>query len=266
MIISKFNKVTDTKIDFPMTRERYLSTWKVFRSVSNENQITAKHILSLDSWENVHSILDLGCGDGLITKSIVLESETDIEKVILLDPDKEMLDEAYMHLTEINLVPEVNKVVSKFEEYLANNLITTDVVLAVHLVYLITPDSFRRLIESMPIGKKLILVLDDEGSVFTKLWQKTAPKYIERSNYVRQYLLSLPKNYQIQKSKITSKIINPLKHRSEIKDSLLSLMSYSDFTLMSKDQKRFVEDCVAENIYGRFLECTSACFEILKVG
>lgn len=265
MVIIKSNTVRDNKIDFPMTRERYLSTWKVFRSISNENHITANHILSLDSWENINSILDLGCGDGLITKSIVLNSPEQINKVILLDPDKEMLDEAYLHLTELGIVPDVEKEISKFEDYLNNNIINADVVLAIHLVYLITPNSFRSLIENLPIGKKLILILDDPGSVFTKLWHHTAPKYIERSNYVRNYLSAISENFKIEKTTITSKIINPLIQRTDIKESLLSLMSYSDFLLMDEASRRFVENCVSENVTGRFLECTSACYEIMKI-
>lgn len=265
MIISKSNIVKDNKIDFPMTRERYLSTWKVFRSISDENHITATHILSLDSWENINSILDLGCGDGLITKSIVLNSSAQIDKVMLLDPDKEMLEEASLNLTELGVVPEVERRVSKFEDYLTNHSITVDVILAIHLVYLITPESFRLLIENLPVGKKLILVLDDEGSVFTQLWEQTAPKYVERSRYVRQYLTELHGQCSINKTTITSKIINPLIQRTDIKDALLSILSYSDFSLMDTACKNFVEACVAENVSGRFLQCTSACYEIMKI-
>jgi len=265
MVISKYNTVKDNKIDFPMTRERYLSTWKVFRAISNENYITATHLLSLQTWNNIRSILDLGCGDGLITKSIVLNSQEPIDKVILLDPDKEMLEEAYLHLTELSIVPEVDKEVSKFENYLSTHIINVDVVLAIHLVYLITTEIFRSLIENLPVGKKLILVLDDEGSVFTKLWKQTAPKYVERSNYVREYLTGISDHYMIEKTTITSKIINPIVQRTDIKESLLSLMSYSDFTLMDKNSRSFVENCVSENVSGRFLECASACYEIIKI-
>ena len=265
MITSKFVTVKDKKIDFPMTRERYLSTWKVFRSISDENIITANHILSLPSWDQVNTILDLGCGDGLITKSIVLKSPEQVDKVILVDPDKEMLDEAYIHLTEIGIVPDVERVSSKFEDCVNKYIAQTDIVLAVHLVYLITPESFRVLIDSLPVGKKMILVLDHEGSVFTKLWKHTAPKYAHRSAYVRKYLDNISSDYSIQRSVITSKIINPLKQRPDIKDAILSLMCYSDYSLMGVNSRQFVDACVASNVTGRFVECASACYEIFKL-
>jgi trans-aconitate methyltransferase len=258
-------EVAITNIDFPMSRERYLSTWKIFRAISDENFITANHLLSLDSWDNIQSVLDLGCGDGLISKSLVLNSPQQINKVILVDPDGEMVNEAEMHLSEIGIVDDVEKHLSGFETCFDVCVLKVDVVLAVHLVYLITTEAFQRLIDRLPVGKKLILVLDDESSIFTKLWKRTATKYAQRSEYVRNYLDNLHNEYSVKKTVITSKLVNPLVQRTDVKDALLSLMSYSDYLLMDNNSKMFVENCVKDNLSGRFVECRSACYEIVKV-
>jgi hypothetical protein len=247
-----------------MPREKYLSSWKIFRAISNENEVTANHILSLKSWEDINSILDLGCGDGLITKSLVLNSEPKVNEVILIDPDKEMLDEAYLHIREINVVPDIKKELSTFENCFKNYIAQADIAIAVHLVYLISAESFLYLLNELPIGKKLIIVLDDESSVFTQLWNRTAKKYIERSNFVRKTLNSLGDKYLLNKTIITSKLINPYKKSDDIKNALLSLMSYSDYSSMNLEYQTYVKDCINKNISSDYVECKSACYELIK--
>ena len=264
-INKKLQSITKNKIDFPMTRERYLSTWKIFRTLSDENSITAKHLLTLHSWCNINSVLDLGCGDGLIMKNIVLLDSNKISKVILVDPDYEMLTEAKKQVAKTGLVQDVESYLSGFENCIDFCIEKADIILAVHLVYLITPESFNRLIDLLPVGKKLIVVLDDENSVFTKLWKKTAPRYVQRSAYVRDYLNKLSQEHFINKTIISSQIANPLLLNKEIKESLLSLMSYSDFSLMNTEKQKFVENCIKDNLTLGFVECKSVCFEVMKL-
>lgn len=253
-------------IDFPMTRERYLATWKVFRAISDENKITARHLLSLDCWDGISSILDLGCGDGLILKEVVLNSPQKISRAILIDPDKQMLEEAEMHLKELALVEEIIAEVAPFEDSYFKYSSQVDIILAIHLVYLIERESFHYLLDALPIGKKLIVVLDDEDSVFTKIWKQTAFKYAERSAYVRSCLNNLSKDtFSVNKTVITSKLINPLNQRFEVKEALLSLMSYSDFLAMDAETREYVEECIRENSINSVIGCKSACYEIVRV-
>lgn len=265
MLQSRYNTVVNAKIDFPMTRERYLSSWKIFRAISDENIVTAGHILSLPVWRDVSSVLDFGCGDGLITKALVLKSPQNIDKVTLVDPDTEMLLEAEIHLKEIGLVPDMRSVNAKFEDCVGYYTQEADIILAIHLVYLLTEESFKLLLDSLPVGKKMILILDEANSIFSKLWGITAPKYAKRSEAVRNYLNSQPAGFSIEKSLITSKIINPLIARQEIKGALLSLLSYSDYSLMNTELQNVVEKTVSGSLCGRFAECTSACYQITRL-
>lgn len=265
MLQSRYTTKANAKIDFPMSRKRYLSSWKIFRAISDENIVTASHILSLPAWGDVSSVVDFGCGDGLITKALVLKSPQNIDKITLVDPDTEMLLEADIHLKEIGLVPDLRSVNAKFEDCVGYYTRDADVILAIHLVYLLSEESFKLLIDSLPVGKKMIVILDEANSIFSRLWEFTAPKYARRSEIVRNYLGSQPAGLSIEKSLITSKIISPLIARQEIKSALLSLLSYSDYSLMTPEVQNKVENTVSESLNGRFAECTSACYQITRL-
>lgn len=254
------------QVDYPMSRDRYISSWKVFRSISDENVVTAKHILSLSSWANVKSILDLGCGDGLIMKSLLVNSPFPIDRVTLLDIDKEMLEEAEMHVNELGLSTHVTKIEAPLQESFNIAVVGVDLILAVHIVYLISFESFVQLITTLPKRVKLIIIMDDEDSVFTMLWKITAPKYAERSSEVRKYLDQVSKKYFIKKTTIVSKITNPFAQHSEIKNSILSLISYADAFAFTEAVQQQSEQICKRFIRDGFIECTSVCYELTYSG
>lgn len=50
--------------------ELYVEAWKAFRTLSNENEVTAEHLVRLPSWpkRNDLVICDLGCGPGQVAR------------------------------------------------------------------------------------------------------------------------------------------------------------------------------------------------------
>ena len=259
------NEKREEGIDFPMSRERYLSTWKIFRLVSNENVVTAKHIIALQAFQSKSSILDLGCGDGLVISKIISQSNTEINSVHLLDPDFQMLNEAVDNVSSLNKQIQINKWCGKVSQYFHILNKKVDVILAIHLVYLLKEDELQSILSELPKGVPIIFVFDDENSVFSSVWKMTAKKYSERSLYARIFLNSLGQSYQIKQSLITSHIANPLNHNHKIKSALISILSYSDFDHMPNELRIDVEKCISSYLKNDVLPCTSICYEIVRV-
>ena len=137
--------------EWPM--DSYISSWKLFRHMSDENTQTARHILTRDSWpkHNDISILDIGCGDGLLIKQIITKSKDAISKVYLLDPDQELINQAHLHVTEISIVDNVHVFLNKIEEKVPDCYENVDVILAVHVAYLLPENSFIEMINKLPL-------------------------------------------------------------------------------------------------------------------
>lgn len=259
------NEEREQSIDFPMSRERYLSTWKIFRLVSNENVVTAKHIVALHAFQSKTSLLDLGCGDGLVISEIIRQSNTEISSVHLLDPDFQMLNEAFDNVLSLNKQIQINKWCGKVSQYFPVLNKKVEVILAIHLVYLLEEDELQSILSGLPKGVPIIFVFDDEHSVFSSLWKMTAKKYSDRSLFARNFLNSLGHSFQIKQSLITSHIANPLNYNDKIKSALISILSYSDFDQMPINLKSDVEKCITSYLKNDVLPCTSICYEIIRV-
>jgi hypothetical protein len=243
----------------------YLSAWKTFRLISNENEVTASHLLTRKNWprkENI-AICDLGCGDGHLVEKIILKSPTKIAKLYLLDPDAELMREAHERISEINLVSNVVCSVSKAEDGLLECVTGTDVILLIHVVYLIENGVLLKILSSIPINTPLYIILDSPDSIFTALWKITAPKYYEKAFKAHEILKKLSKErFTIKRSTIKSQIINPLSSpREDIRQAILSILTYSDFhdhmypSVMPILKKHMVENN---------LVCKSVCYEVMR--
>jgi SAM-dependent methyltransferase len=258
MVIQQ-NKIA---IDFPMQREVYLSSWKTFRAISDENVVTAKHILSLPTWKDGVPILDLGCGDGLILQSLITQAGAPVPEVMLIDPDKEMLLEARQHIKETHLVSTITIDQALFESVLPLYISSAEMVLAIHIVYLIKPETFLFLLQSLRPGQTLFVVLDNDDSIFSELWNVTARKYVERSQNVRRVLETPMPGYSVRKSIIRSTLVNPLSQLPDVQNGLLSLLSYADIKKLPVEAANTVKQIVAKYVEHGEVVCTSACYEI----
>ena len=247
----------------------YKNTWRLFRRMSNENDVTAEHLISRSHWPRVKNLalLDIGCGDGLLTERIVLRSKKPVAEVRLLDPDKDFLGEAKAHITETGVVTNVKCRQGLAEDNLPECCRGVHAILAVHVVYLMRNGAFKRLIDFLPKGIPLYVVLDTPDSVFSKLWKKTAKKYASRSAKVHEALSDLPADqFEINFSTITSYLDSPL-HQEQpgIKESVLSLLCYAEMQSLPTTTRRWVQQQVRDYTVGDHVHCESACYEIVKL-
>lgn len=249
----------------------YMHSWKLFRVMSNENKVTADHLLSRPFWPRNEDLVlvDVGCGDGRLTEQIVLGHGRCrlVSEVRLLDPDPEFLAEARQHLTETGIVTNVNTFLGPAEDNLARHYSGSNVILAVHVVYLMQDGAFETMLDALPPGVPMYVVLDTPYSVFTTLWKNTAPKYYERSRKTHETIKHLAADkYSTDYTTISSRIDNPLHIPHEIvRNSILSMLCYSEVGSMPAEQREWVETQVAAKAVGEHIRCESACYEITKL-
>jgi SAM-dependent methyltransferase len=254
------------KLLSPWPCNSYLSAWKTFRLISNENEVTANHLLARTSWprkENI-TICDLGCGDGHLIEQLILTSPTKIAKVHLLDPNSELMREAHERVCETNLTNDVVCLVGTAERRFAECTVGIDVILLIHVVYLMENGALLKILSSIPFNTPLYLILDSPDSVFTALWKITAPLYYERALKAHETLKKLPKdNFIIRQSTFKSQIKNPLLlPREDLKQAILSILTYSDF---SENMYPTILPILEKHTQEKYLSCKSRCYEILRV-
>lgn len=254
------------KDEWPMLS--YASAWKSFRRLSNENTETALHLISRQNWprESDLIITDIGCGDGLLTQQILLNAPGTVSEVRLLDPDATFLTEAKQHLSETDDTVTIETLHDGAESIEQSDLFDVNVVLAVHVVYLMRSHIFDRIIEALPAQVPLYVVLDEPHSVFSRLWERFACKYLQRSRETHSGIAELKEQgYSIKRSTIISKIHNPLAQRPDVKDALMSILCYSDVRDFSDEEYNTAEFEISKSVAGQELLCESSCYEIIRL-
>lgn len=197
---------------WPMTA--YLAAWRTFRRVSNENAHMAAHIVALASWPrhtDQFGVCDLGCGDGRLLDELIGMSASRPGRVRLVDTDDGLLSEATRQLASC-LPPRLSPAgfLGRAEDLIEKVAEGMDVLLLIHVVYLMETHAVRSLLERIPRGVPMIVVLDEPESVFAELWRVTAPQYSKRVELAHGVLGRLPVgDYEVRRTSITSFVPNP---------------------------------------------------------
>lgn len=142
----------------------------------------------------------------------------------------------------------------------------TDAALAVHLVYLLKEAQLKTFLVGLAPGVPLFIVMDQPSSVFTQLWETTAPKYHRRSLNAHEIIASLKEdNYIVESTEFNTHLINPLTLRDDIRDSVLSLLCYSDFRELDGKTQEWVKDALTEHSALERVVCDCACYEVVRL-
>lgn len=252
--------------EWPMAT--YMAAWKTFRRLSDENRATARHLLSRARWPHRDgiTICDVGCGDGRLVETLVMESTTGISSVVLVDPDGSLLEEAS---TCVSTSPErsVRAIKDSAERAFPACAEGADVSLLVHVVYLIPNGGLRHLLEASPAGMPLYVILDAPESVFSQLWKRTAPKYFARAEKARNLIESLPADrFAVDRSTFSSTITNPFKlSRTDLRDAILSLLCYRSIDESDAELHGWIAQVIERHAAGQHVVCDSACYEIVRL-
>jgi 2-polyprenyl-3-methyl-5-hydroxy-6-metoxy-1,4-benzoquinol methylase len=251
-----------------------MAAWKTFRAHSDENKVTAEYLLGLRSWPKKKklTICDIGCADGQLLGTILKNSALSsvVNGVRLVDPDKELLEKASNRIKKSGYVKVVESFPKKVESVWPKCAEGSDVVLAVHVVYLITEEELKKLIVNRPPNAVLYVVLDAPDSVFTELWAKTAPKYHKTVLKAHAFLQEQSGiNTDSYVNRIRAKLPRELLIDHDFRPWLLSILCYTNMHKAANIRKwdkpvRQILDKHTDQT-GKFIECKSVCYEFGKV-
>lgn len=207
----------------------------------------------------------MGCGDGRILAEI-LACDGSVQKVRLVDPDNDLLNEAESlierRFPSHHIVAMLNSVRDGWPKCAGE----ADVILAVHLVYLLEEDELQALVHKRPNKATTFIVLDAPTSVFTELWQWTADKYFRRSKRAHEVLCQyLGLKSPPQGTSIRSRIPVSLLSEHELSDWLMSILCYRNMLAdVPADLRRGVREIIDRHTdkTGKFVECESICYEL----
>ena len=247
----------------------YMSAWKTFRRLSDENRATARHLLSRPRWPSRDgvTICDVGCGDGRLAEMLLLESTARVSSVVLVDPDETLLDEARVCVSATDPGRVIEAIAQPAEKAFPRCAERADVSMLVHVVYLLRNGALRDIVEVSPPGMPLYVVLDAPGSVFSQLWERTAPKYAARAAKARTLIESLPQERtNVHRSTFSSTITNPFKlGRPDLRDAVLSLLCYRPVDQSTDAELHdWIAGVIRKHAAGMNVVCDSVCYEIVR--
>ncbi|MCP4158864.1 MAG: class I SAM-dependent methyltransferase [Deltaproteobacteria bacterium] len=257
-----YNKLV---LDYPMGS--YIPSWKIFRAFAKENKIIADHVCSTEAWNKtgLSTIMDIGSGDGLVLKNILEQYKSEI-KVKFVEPNEELVNDAQSHLFNFKQIEYIAKELFKldFEKEFKN----VDLFLVIHVLYLLEEKSLSKLIDQIPKDKPIIVVTDDCNSLFSDCWNITGHKYAYRSNKIHDEIENLKSTglIKLKKTSFKTYLKNPFNvDRPDLKESLLSMVTYSEFSKLSDNSKIEISKIFDKYSEGELVECNSACYEIVKI-
>lgn len=257
----------DSRAEWPM--ESYMSAWRLFRRLSDESQVTAEHIISRKLWPH-HlpdlRIADLGCGDGRVLEALILSSPKPVRAAHLVDINSELLEHAEYRIKGLELVDNVMTSCKSAGDAILDIANHIDAALAVHLVYLLKEHELQELFSRITAGIPLFIVMDQPSSVFTKLWERTAPKYYNRSLDAHRIISTLSKEkYAVEKTEFGTHLTNPLNLREDIRDSVLSLLCYKEIRDLDQETRSWVKNVISAHSTTERVVCDCVCYELIRL-
>jgi SAM-dependent methyltransferase len=265
-VISMVEAVQVDRSEWPLPA--YIEAWKAFRSVSNEAEEIAKHLIR-QKWnpqKTPINILDVGTGDGVLLEKILLFCNTAVRDVYAIDPNPAFLAEARSHLAHVGIGGKLHLIKDRIENVHRDIISDSDVAIFSHVVYLAGAEALMGTLRNLRPGSCCYAVFDAEDSIFSRLWQRTAaPEYLVRVQDARRKIEGLSgKDWIVQKTTIVTQVTNPCGLRPGISEQVKSLLCYAEVTDMDHDTLTWANDEIEKAGRLGHLRCSSDCYEIIR--
>ena len=262
-LIAQIDKDIDV---FPTST--YFNDLDLYRSVSNENFVTAKHLVNLAQWKNFQNLLDIGCGDGRMILELFKQynPKSQINEVRMIDLDKNRTERTKVFFSEFQRAKKITITNANIIDLLNTCFKDMDAALLIHVVYYLNENELKQLLKSLPKNLPLFIIVDKEDSIFSKLWEITAPTYLERADYANKYFekLSTEGCYNISKTVVSSEIDNPFTMPEIKKETILSFMCYNDYKSLDLTTKKSIENIFNKYMINEKVNIQTNCISIIK--
>lgn len=251
------------ELDYPMGS--YIPSWKVFRVFTNENRILADQIVDTNAWNSKpRRILDIGSGDGLVLRNVLVNSNHKVDEIHLVEPNGDLLHESRGILNSLDFKCELASYETDILKCL-EVLVSVDIVLISHVLYLLPEDSLQKILDHIPPDIPLIIITDDKNSLFPSCWKITAPKFHSRSLHIHNVINDLSSNFEVKSSKFQTYLQQPKSIKNvELRDKILSMISYSEYEILEKSDKIKIETTISKYTVKYLSFCNSIRYEIIK--
>lgn len=246
----------------------YVRSWKMFRGVSNEAHVISRHILTQEwhpEFEKKVTLLDVGPGDGVLLKQMLLRCSMPIKRVIVVEPDLNFLNECRRQLEPFHF--EIIFEGKKIEDLDRSLLADVDIAVFSHVVYFTGAAPLHHVLDNLRIGSCCYVIVDQENSIFSKLWKKTAPpQFLERVSHVRRAVENLDSTkWKTYKTTVATKLDDPADLSPDVAVFVKSLLCYADYRDLTQEDTEWVETMIKRASASGAIRCTSDCFEIIRI-
>lgn len=244
----------------------YIESWKAFRLASNENYVLGRFLASRisDIGGCSGQIVDIGTGDGRLLQSILFRCKSRPKKTWALEPDGEFMEEARRNLNLTTLVGDIEFAKKRISEIEIDIIANASIILGCHVLYLIEWEEFESVLESMSPDAILFLVFDAPNSVFSRIWETTAKRHLQRLQHSLEQIRSRYSSWIANERIVQSKLYDPRSLREEVRDLVISLLSYHDVRDMDDETYNWVNALVSNHVVDGFIPCDCLCLELKK--
>lgn len=250
-------------LNYPM--RDYVLAWKIYRTLSNEDIEIGKRVADFIGRErNSESVLDVGPGDGRVLSRALLLASHRPSLLTIVEPNQSFLEEAIRSLNSPVIASDIRPICKKFGDCSDDELNGPTKILCTHTCYFLTHAEMARLLQLVEAGASLLVVVDAPDSVFTELWNRTAPQYSACARGHIETLETLPRNrFSVRKGQIPAKLNDPFRLRCDVQNLVLSMLCYSEVEDMHAEMLSSVNDCVRRHSdIDNSINCVSNLYEI----
>lgn len=237
--------------------DAYTLHWRLFRCMSNENEVFANAVLNCKLFKNSNqsTIIDVGTGDGAVIQRVI--KNTNSKNFVLIDPSDE-----YLTIAKLLTAEYANRIRYEKIKFIEMQTYPKALYLAIHMIYLLSEKEIELLLELPFKGFDLILIVDSPESIFSQLWNVCAKDYYKKCEYFYTQLKKMHKTKNI--TEIKSKVLSPFKSRIDgnTRIAMLSTMCYCDWKSLSDKQKEIAQSIINNYNQNDIIDCRSNLIEI----
>lgn len=254
----------NSSLGYPMPS--YVAAWKTYRTLSNEDDVISKRVSqTLNRNGRASKLLDIGPGDGRVILRTLIRLRRKPSLLGLIEPNQQFLDDTAKAISFDRFFGHCDYIKKKLIDCNCEDLLKYDTILCTHTLYFLSDDELERLLELVQAGAQLIIVIDHPDSIFTTLWKRTAPDFCRRVISHCEKIQNLDRcEFAVAQGEIEAEISNPFDLREEVRDLVVSMLSYSDVEDMLHEELRSVENTIRNALVGSTIPCKSYFFEISR--